>query len=170
VISVPDYRTLPFSLASLDAAGTSAGRSVYRQLYGIENILRVVIHSVLTAQIGGNWWGIAVAPGVQNKVRGVQASYAAAPGRTPAVRHPLYYTFLPDLSDIIRPNTHLFLPAVPDIATWLVRIERIRLPRNIVGHMNWPTQSDRRLIRETYRAARGTIADVLAAGVPLIMA
>jgi hypothetical protein len=167
--SVPDFRTLPFNLAAVDASGTSMGRSSYRKLYAIENILRVIIHSVLTVQIGPDWWMFAVDPDFREKVRGVRETYAGLLGRAPTGRHDLYFTFLPDLNKVIRPNSHLFPPAVPDIDEWMVRIERLRLPRNMVGHANWPTTAAARTIQGTHRAARTTVHDVTAAGVPLLV-
>jgi len=167
--SVPDFRTLPFTLQAVNASGMSVGRTAYRGLYAIENILRVIVHSVLTAQVGPNWWEFAVDDRLRQKARGVRESYASLLGRAPAGRHDLYFTFLPDLNKILRPNSHLFLPAVPDIDEWMVRIERLRLPRNMVGHANWPTASAATTIRRTHAAARVTIRDVRAAGIPLLV-
>lgn len=65
---IPDFRTRPFSLGAVNASGASLGRTAYRKLYAIENILRVVIHSVLTAQIGPDWWAFEVDPDLQDKV------------------------------------------------------------------------------------------------------
>jgi hypothetical protein len=64
--------------------------------------------------------------------------------------HGVYYLFLSDLNKIITPNSHLFRPHVPDIDQWIARIEQIRVPRNIVGHMNWLTAVDRTRIDVLY--------------------
>jgi hypothetical protein len=167
--SVPDFRMLPFSLDAVDASGTSVGRTAYRKLYATENILRVVVHSVLTAQVGPDWWAFEVDPYLQEKVESVKADYARLLGRSTVGRHELYFTFLHQLNDIIRPASHLFLPAVPDIDEWIVRIERLRLPRNMVGHVNWPNATAARTIQRTHAAARSTIQDVRAAGIPLLV-
>jgi hypothetical protein len=166
---VPDFRTLPFAVATLDASGSSVGRTSYRKLYGIENILRVVIHSVLTAQIGPGWWAFAVDPDLQRDVSRVRRQYGDLLGRAPAGGHDLYFTFLPQLNDILRPNSHLFVPVVPDVDRWLVRIERLRLPRNMVGHANWPSVPAANTIQATYTAARKLVRDVDGAGVPMLI-
>lgn len=72
---------------------------------------------------------------------GISRKEAAAPGS-----HDIYYVDLSDLNEIIRANSHLFLPVIPDIDAWMARIEQIRLPRNIVAHMNWPHATDRKRI------------------------
>jgi hypothetical protein len=166
---VPDFRTLTFDLGKVDASGMAAGRSVYRKLYAIENVLRVVVHSILTVQIGSNWWVFAANSNLQRKVLSVRANYAASPGRAPASRHDLYYTFFPDLNEIMRANSHLFLPVVPDIDIWIARIERLRIPRNLVGHMNWPSAPDRQLIQMTYSELKSLLRDVSQAGVAMLI-
>jgi hypothetical protein len=164
---VPDYRSYAFSLDRVDASGLSAGRSVYRQLYVLENVLRVVVHSVLLAQVGTDWWRTAVDPHIQETVRGERRRYEASPGRTRPGSHEIYYTYLRDLNEILRANSDLFRVVVVDVEWWIVRIEQIRGPRNIVGHMNWPSSSDRVLITHTLRAARRLAAKLVSAGLPL---
>jgi hypothetical protein len=61
-------------------------------------------------------------------------------------RHAIYYTLLSELSKIIAANGHLFEPIVPEIDQWIARLEQVRIPRNIVGHMNWPSDTDRQRI------------------------
>lgn len=148
--TVVDYRTLPFYITKLGDAGRYIGRGSYRKLYVIENALRVVIHSVLSAQIGPSWWDMAVDTPLNQKVQRVKNDYIRNPGHTSPSTHDLYFLFLPDLNYLIRPNSHLFLPIIPDIDQWILRIERIRLPRNIVGHMNWLNKTDTKEIDNTY--------------------
>jgi hypothetical protein len=166
---VPDFRTLAFGLSPIDASGMALGRTEYRKLYAIENLLRVVIHSVLTVQIGPRWWDFAVGRKLRQKVEEVQADYVSAFGRAPAGRHALYYTFLLDLNKIITATSNQFTPIIPDIDKWMVRIERLRLPRNIVGHVNWPSPADRRLIQETYADVKTLVGEVTRAGVPMLI-
>jgi hypothetical protein len=110
-----------------------------------------------------------VDPDLREKVAGVRGQYAGLLGRAPTGRHDLYFTFLPQLNDILRPNSHLFVPVVPDVDQWLVRIERLRLPRNMVGHSNWPTVAAGRTIQDTHTAARKLVGVVGSAGVPLLI-
>jgi len=141
-----DFRNYSFATSRIDASGKNVGRRVYWKLYAIENVVRIIVHSILTAQISPNWWTVAVNSGIQGRVCSRMAQYANQPWHTPPGRHEVYYTFLPDLNEIIRANSHLFRPHVRDIDQWIARIEQIRLPRNIVGHMNWPSTIDRNRI------------------------
>jgi hypothetical protein len=47
-------------------------------------------------------------------------------------------------------GSDLFLPLVPEIDLWMAKIEQIRLPRNVVAHMNWPSDTDRKRIDVLY--------------------
>lgn len=134
--SVSDFRTYAFDRARVDTAGRNIGRQVYWKLYAIENLLRVLVHSVLTLQVGANWWTVTVDPKLQQRVTYHMKEYASSPWHSTPGKHDIYYTFLSDLSKIITVNSHLFKPIIPDIDQWIARIEQVRLPRNIVGHMN----------------------------------
>jgi hypothetical protein len=144
--SVNDFRLALFNVTRVRACGQSIGRTVYWKLYAIENVMRIIIHSVLNAQIGPHWWTTAVSTTLQGKARRSQAKYRAQPWHSSPGNHDIYHLNLADLNEIVRANKHLFLPVIPDIDQWLARIELIRLPRNIVAHMNWPQRIDRNRI------------------------
>lgn len=142
-----DFRDVTiFKLSNVGASGKDVGRNVYWKLYVIENTVRIIIHSVLTAQINMNWWGTATTPTLQKKALGLRKKYMTSPWHTVPGNHDIYYIDLADLNEIIRANSHLFLPVIPDIDQWMARIEQIRLPRNVVAHMNWPNKTDRKRI------------------------
>ncbi len=141
--TVTDFRSLTFDPAKVDAGGKEVGRRVYWKLYAVENLVRVVVHSVLSQQINPGWWQVAVDADTQKRVKKFMDQYANQPWHSTPGRHEIYYTFLSDLSEIIRANSNLFLPVIEDIDMWIARIEQIRLPRNVVGHMNWPSETDR---------------------------
>lgn len=143
---VVDFRTSSFDIAKVEASGRDVGRKVYWQLYVIENLVRIIVHSVLTAQLHANWWSVAVNQGIQNTAQRFKNQHAKRPWHSVPGSHDIYYVFLSDLNEIIRANKHLFQTVIPDIDQWIVEIERVRLPRNIVGHMNWPTSTDRQRI------------------------
>lgn len=145
-----DFRTRAFAGVNVDASGRDLGRKVYWKLYVIENLIRVVVHSILTAQVGPNWWASSVSTDLQRQVTRFKSRYAKQPWHSPPGQHDIYYTFLSDLSEIIRAHSHLFLPLIPDIDQWMARIEQILLPRNIVGHMNWLSATDRQRIDVFY--------------------
>ncbi len=144
--SATDFRTAAFAPSKVDSCGKYIGRNTYWKLYAIENLFRIVIHSVLSAQLGATWWANAVDPRIQKRAQSAQARYALRPWHTNPGSHDIYYTNLSDLSEITRANAHLFRIIVPDIDQWIVKIQQILLPRNVVGHMNFPSRTDRQRI------------------------
>jgi hypothetical protein len=148
--AVGDFRNYSFDRTNIDSSGKDVGRKVYWKLYAIENLVRVLVHSVLTAQAGTNWWAVAVDPGIRDTIRKRMADYAKRPWHSTPGKHDIYFTFLSDLNRIIVANSHLFEPVIPDIDQWIARIEQVRLPRNVVGHMNWPSVTDRQRIDVFY--------------------
>lgn len=167
--SVKDFRLSAFSVAGVRASGQNVGRTVYWKLYAIENLMRVIVNSVLAAQIGPNWWAAAVDPKLQGKARGFQAKYAAQPWHTAPGTHDIYYLDLADLNEIMRANSNLFVPVIPNVDQWIARIEQIRLPRNVVAHMNWPSPTDRSRINVVYsdiQSLANQLSSALALAIP----
>jgi hypothetical protein len=147
---VRDFRGYSFLPARIDRCGRHVGSKLYWKLYAIENTLRVVIHSVLTVQVGPNWWHVAVGPNLVVKASKVRASYAAKPKNANPGINDIHLLFLSDLTEILRVNSHLFLPVIPDTNIWIGTLEAIRVPRNLVGHMNFPNAFDKTAIDSAY--------------------
>lgn len=143
---VNDFRTYAFDPKRVDAAGKHLSKRTYWKLYAVENLVRIVVHSVLTIQAGQNWWDIAVGTNIKKRTSRFMNDYSNRPWHSSPGMHPIYYTLLSDLNKIITENSHLFIPIVPDIDAWIAKIEQVRLPRNIVGHMNWLTETDSKRI------------------------
>lgn len=162
-----DFRTFAFDTGRVDAAAKSVGRDPYWKMYAAENIVRVVVNSILSAQVGSGWWTVAVDPKIQGRVTSFKARYAANPWYGSPGRHEIYFTFLSDLAEIMRANAHLFLPAVPDIDAWVARIDQVVIPRNVVGHMNWPTKTDRKRIDVFHSDVKALAAELPLRGVQL---
>ena len=165
--AVVEFRTIPFDALRVDASGKDIGRKIYWKLYAVENVLRIIVHSVLAGQIGPNWWVVAVSPGVQKQAQKWRSSYARRPWHGTPGTHDIYYTTLSDLNEIIRANSQLFLPIISDIDQWIARIEQIRLPRNIVGHMNWPSRTDRQRIDVFYSDLHALVKHLVLSGLSL---
>ena len=165
-----DFRTAAaFDSGRVEGSGRDVGRNVYWKLYVIENIMRVIIHSVLSAQIGSNWWSIAVDRSLQKKAMRFRTTYTASPWHSSPGSHEIYYVDLADLNEIMRANSHLFSRIIADVDQWMARIEQIRLPRNVVAHMNWPDQIDRRRIDVFYsdiRTLASHVSSAVTLGVP----
>ncbi len=148
--SVLDFRLSKFDLNGVSKSGRFIGRQTYWKLYCIENIFRVVIHSVLTLEILPDWWTVAVDQDIQKKALRFQSNYLNKGWHGKPGTHGIYYIDLKDLNEIIRANANLFSPVIPDLDKWIIGIEELRLPRNVVAHMNFPTKTDMKRIDVFY--------------------
>lgn len=166
---VRDFRNFHFNQPRVDRCGKFVGRHVYWKLYSIENLVRIFIHSILTAQINGRWWDVAVDPKIQRKAQNIRRQYVQTPGNTLPGSHDIYCIFLTDLSKIIGANSNLFLPVIADIDQWIVKLEGIRLPRNLVSHMNFLNQTDRQRIDNTYKEFLTLLSEIEEAGITLLI-
>lgn len=163
-----DFRGVAFDVARVDAAGKDVGRHVYWKLYAIENLVRVVVTSVLTAMVGPNWWNLTVDPSLQKKINDRMKDYDKVPWHSKPGKHELYYALLSDLNRVIATNSHLFKQKyIPDIDQWIARIEQVRMPRNVVGHMNWLTPTDRKRIDVFYDDIQNLIVGLRNVGLAL---
>ena len=168
--AVIDFRLAnDFDAGRVNQSGKFVARSVYWKLYFVENAFRVVINSVLSSQINRNWWDVAVDSKTKTYVERIRRSYLQNPGKTSPGRHSIYYLYLWQLGEIIRANSNLFLPLIPKIDEWIKKIEQIRLPRNVVGHMNFPNKRDRKLIDNMYSDCRSLIRSLESSGVLLMI-
>ncbi len=160
-----DFRKKKFDLKGVRKSGIYAGRRWYAKLYLIENSLRVIIHSVLSAQIAPNWWSSAVSQPIKDEVERFKKQYAARPWHTLPGSHDIYFTHLRHLNEIIRANRNHFDPIIRDVDGWMTEIERIRFPRNIVGHMNYPSTVDQKRIDVFYSDCQALVKMIAGASV-----
>ena len=83
--STKDFRAYAFDFSRVNAAGKSVGKGAYPKLYTIENLVRVLTHSVLVTQVGPNWWAQVVDTNIQKSVAKKMADYRKSPWHgTPA--------------------------------------------------------------------------------------
>lgn len=165
---VRDFRRLNFTRSRVAASGRYISRQSYWKLYSIENTLRVVINSVLSAQIAPNWWLLAADPRVINNAVRFRAQYTAKPRHASPGAHDIYLVFLSDLTQMIRIHSHHFRPVIPEIDQWIANLEGIRLPRNLVGHMNFPNHYDRERIDRTYKKLPTLLARLRSKSIPIV--
>jgi hypothetical protein len=166
---VRDFRNATFKPDRIDRCGRYIGSKLYWKLYAIENTLRVVVNSVLTLQIGANWWSVAVDPNVVTKASGFRRHYAARPRNASPGIEDIHLIFLSDLTEILRANSHQFLPLIADTNNWIADLEAIRVPRNLVGHMNFPNAFDKAAIDSAYSRLPSLMTQLATNGVPVLM-
>jgi hypothetical protein len=166
---VHDFRNHPYSPARIERCGRHVGSKLYWKLYAIENTIRIVIHSVLTAQIHSNWWAVAVSPSVIKQASRRRATYVARPSNASPGVNDIHLILLSDLAEILRSNSHQFTPIVPDTNNWIAVLESIRVPRNLVGHMNFPNAFDKAAIDSAYLQLPSLFAHLSAHSVPVLI-
>lgn len=140
-----DFRLKSFDSKNVDDSGKFLGKNIYWKLYSIENIFRVIIYSVLDGEtpIGRDWWVLFVNEDIRDKVERVKKPYLRRVWHSRQGNSGIYYVDLVDLNKIILDNKPLFEPIIPEIDKWIVNIEEIKLPRNIISHMNFPSKTDK---------------------------
>lgn len=165
-----DFRGFAFDPMRVRTAGRAVGRNAFSKLYAIENMLRVVIHSVLTIQVAVDWWDKTVDEPRRRKAERYRARYATKPWHGDPGAHGLYYMDFADLGEILRANAHLVRPVIPEIDALLVQVEQVREPRNIVCHMNWPTKTDTKRVDVLLHDVEAHVARLASAGkIPLLV-
>ncbi|MGA9507745.1 MAG: hypothetical protein WBV55_03765 [Candidatus Sulfotelmatobacter sp.] len=164
---VRDFRSLAFKPERIARCGRNIGAEVYWKLYAIENTIRIVIHSVLSVQINPNWWTVAVDPKIVGNAQRFRKSYVAKPQNASPGAHDIHLVFLSDLTEIMRANSHLISTVVPTTNQWIVTLEGIRLPRNLVGHMNFPNTYDRNAIDAAYSQLPALLGYLVAFPIPI---
>jgi hypothetical protein len=155
---VRDFRKYTYNSVRIDRCGRHVGSKLYWKLYAIENTVRIVIHSVLSAQLGPNWWGVAVDSTIAKNASQARARYAAKPKNANPGISDIHLVTLKELTEILRANSHQFIPVVPDTNNWIATLESIRVPRNLVGHMNFPNAFDRTAIDSAYSQLPALVA------------
>jgi len=169
--AVKDYRTYAaLDLAKVDAAGKDLGKGVYWKLYAIENMVRVLVHSVLTAQIGATWWATVAPPWMKKEVLDRINRYANNPWHSDPGKHEVYHCLLTELIRIMGDNVNQFTPVIPQATAWVGKLEQLKLPRNVVGHMNWLSKADRQRIDVIHADIQALLKQVASSGtVPILI-
>lgn len=163
---VRDFRNYTFQERRIDRCGKNVSK-VYWKLYAVENTVRIVINSVLSVQINAQWWNTAVAPPVRTEAQRRRNRAAANPQHANPGNHDIYLIGLFELIEIFRSNSHLFLPVIPNTNQWLVMLERVRLSRNLIGHMNFPNAYDRNNVDGAYTQLPTLLTQLVAGNIPI---
>lgn len=111
---------------------------VYPLLYLFENSAREMIVRVMRHAYGNNWWDIdtKVSTDIRNTVKDRIAKEDKNPWHGRRGAHPIYYTDLEHLGQIVKNNWPLFKQILPTQEWFLQRVKEISHSRNPVAHMN----------------------------------
>jgi hypothetical protein len=164
---VRDFRKYTFTSLRVDRCGRNVATKAYWKLYAIENTIRVVVNSVLLRQIGAEWWSIAVDPTVAREAHRQRNRSVANPKHANPGSHDIYLISLFHLTEILRTNSNLFEPVIPETNQLLVALELMRGSRNLVGHMNFPNAYDRDMVDIAYKQLPTILARLAASNVPI---
>jgi len=156
--SIIDFRLSQFDSKAVGKSGQYVGRQSYWKLYAIENFFRIIVHSILSIQIPADWWNVLVDKTIRGKAARFQQNYLKKFWHGKPGTHSIYYIDLKDLNEIIRANANLFDPVIPDLDKWMLGIEELRLPRNVVAHMNFPSGTDKKRIDVFYEDCLNLVA------------
>lgn len=136
--SFPDLKcpNLPANITT-DAKNMT---EVYYYLYLFENSIRYFIIDTLS-KYGPDWWGKKVSEAVQRNAQRNIDQEEKQKWHGKRGQHPIFYTFISDLSSIISVNWEDFKDKLPS-QEWLnQRIKEIELSRNTIAHNN-PLKKD----------------------------
>ena len=124
---------------------------------------------ILSVQIGSYWLQSTISVRKQQDLARIKQDYLSQPAQSFPGVHDIYFLYLTDLTTIIRNNANLFVPIIPNIQYWILRLELIRLSRNIVGHMNWLNSYDIQEIRRTYLEIKPLINNLHTSGINILI-
>lgn len=151
VIKMPNLPDLNCpNLPSKVTADAQKMTEVYYYLYLFENSIRYFIIKVLSKN-GEDWWekkvGIAVRRNAQRNIdQEEKQKWHGKRGQ-----HPIFYTFISDLSSIINVNWDDFKDTLPSQEWINQRIGEIELSRNTIAHNNSLNEDDFERIKMYFR-------------------
>jgi len=151
-----DFRQVGHSFPPIQQCGRYNGRISYWRLFAIENVIRIIAHTLLITQYPREWVSSTISKDKYAYLEHRKASYRSQPAGSTPGPHDVYYLSLSDLTKIVANHADLFRLTMPyvDVDSWIARLERVHLPRNLVAHMNWPNDNDRAEIERLYRETR----------------
>lgn len=115
---------------------------VYTAIAAFENSVRNLISSTLLENKGENWWAECVSEKIRKAAESRQEEEKKIRWHVQRGDDPINFTMLPNLLNIIRQNTDIFEPFVPDIE-WAASIfEVIEKSRNVIMHSGRLTRRD----------------------------
>jgi hypothetical protein len=142
--TIADFRNRNFNLILIDKCGKYLGKEAYCLLYSIENIFRIIIHSVLTIQINkDNWWFSVADKDMMAEANKNKQKYVAEFPDIKIGMHEIYHVNLSHLKSILEKQSFAFLPILKEkkqlLSECINLLKIIISPRNKIAHMNFIT-------------------------------
>lgn len=133
------------SLDLLDDHHVDNARSmanVYVAIASFENSVRDLITSVLSEQIGANWWEACVSEKIRTKAQQKIVEEDKIRWHVQRGASPINYTLMSDLVSILRQNWPHFEPHIPTIEWAAGLMDVVERSRNVIMHSGMLARTD----------------------------
>jgi hypothetical protein len=115
---------------------------VYIAIASFENSVRDLITSVLSEQVGANWWEACVSEKIRARAQQKIEEEDKIRWHVQRGASPINYTLMSDLVSILRQNWSHFEPHIPTIEWASGLMDVIERSRNVIMHSGMLTRTD----------------------------
>lgn len=145
-----DFRIKPYSVSSIINSGKYAGNRFYSKLFVIENIIRVIINSILRKEYPSHldWWNVGIPRGIKK------------PWHSLSSRHGIYHTYLLDLNRIMVHNRNLIDRHITNLDSLILDIELFNIPRRKIAHTKYLNTNDIQRLDNLYNKSKLLINEI----------
>jgi hypothetical protein len=133
------------SLDLLDDSHVNNARAmanVYVAIASFENSVRDLITSVLSEQVGANWWEACVSEKIRTRAQQKIEEEDKVRWHVQRGADPINYTLMSDLVSIMRQNWSHFEPHIPTIEWAAGLMDVIERSRNVIMHSGMLSRTD----------------------------
>ncbi len=136
---------------------TEMAKEVYPILYLFENTIRELISRIMQKSYGPDWWEKVSKP-IKDDVQRKKNEEEQNPWHGKRGAHPIYYTHLKNLGQIIQQNWENFKEILPNQHWLSQKIEEVSHSRNPVSHMNPLSKHDIQRIKIYFKDLNNLIS------------
>jgi Swt1-like HEPN len=116
--------------------------NVYIAVASFENSVRDLITSVLSEQVGANWWEACVSEKIRTRAQQKIEEEDKVRWHVQRGASPINYTLMSDLVSILRQNWTHFEPHIPTIEWAAGLMDVIERSRNVIMHSGMLSRTD----------------------------
>lgn len=116
--------------------------NVYVAIAAFENSVRDLITSVLSEQVGAEWWEKCVSEKIRNRAQQKLDEENTVRWHVQRGESPINYTLMADLISILRQNWEHFEPHIPTIEWAAGLMDVIERSRNVIMHSGMLSRTD----------------------------